>query len=561
VTGYWPEAHLLNRSLKETMPSRVLAIGLDGFEITLAERFMSEGLMPHFARIADRSLRARLDHGADKFSGLAWEHVSVGRAPSDGARWSAVTFDKDRYTARQENSTYRPFLADLPLRSVVADLPYCRLAGAPDVQGFTGWGAHDPGVDPGSRPESLLAEIEQRFGPYPAPEWIYGFVWPSPERTRRASEALTRAVNVRTEVTRWLLGERLPDWDLAIVVASETHSAIEPLWHGVDASHPLHGLPSAAPAAAGLRDVYGAIDNFIGTLADAFPDATLVLFAMHGMGINDADVPVMALLPELLHRHAFGRPHMKQAHWPSRLSDGTPLLGEDDSWEQALADIVPMGNEAAARSGLRGLLDRLSPRRRPAHAPLDNHDPAEMAWMPTTRYQSFWPAMRVFALPSFYDGRIRVNLAGRESRGIVQPGEYHSTLDALTKVLEECRDAITGEPAVAQIIRHEGDPADVGPSQSDMSIFWRGCALGLTHPSLGTIGPVPWRRTGGHSGAHGFVHVSGQGIREGDAAPASSFDVVPTLIALTGAAPLPNLSGRVLPALAYRGEDLAARRP
>jgi predicted AlkP superfamily phosphohydrolase/phosphomutase len=542
------------------MPPRVVVIGLDGFEITLAERFMSEGLMPNFAGIAARSLRARLDHGADKFSGLAWEHVSAGRAPSDGARWSVVTFDKDRYTARQQGTNYRPFLADLALRSVVADLPYCDLGAAPNVQGFTDWGAHDPGVAPASRPESLRLEIEQRFGAYPAPEWIYGFCWPSPERTRLASDALTRAVNIRSEATRWLLAERLPEWDLAIAVVSEPHSAIEPLWHGVDASHPLHGLPSAAPAAAGLRDVYVAVDNLIGTIAGAFPDAVLVLFAMHGMGVNEADVPVMALLPELLHRYAFGRPHMKKGRWTRRLSDGTPLLGEHETWEQAVADIVPMGTRAAPRRGLRGWLDRVTAAPR-AHATIANGDPTAMAWMPATRYQSFWPAMRAFALPSFYDGRIRVNLAGRESRGIVQPGEYRSTQDALAELLEDCRDAVTGERVIAEIIRHDGDPARVGPSQADVTIIWRGSALGLTHPSLGTIGPVPWRRTGGHSGAHGFLHVSGRDIPVGDVARASSFDVVPTVIALTGATAPPNLSGHVLPALAYRAGGLPARRP
>jgi predicted AlkP superfamily phosphohydrolase/phosphomutase len=542
------------------MSPRVLAIGLDGLEITLAERFMSEGLMPHFERISARSLRASLDHGFDKFSGLAWEHVSAGRAPSDGARWSAVTFDKDHYTARQQATTYRPFLADLALRSVVADLPYCDLAAAPNVRGFTAWGAHDPGIEPTSRPEGLLGEIAQRFGAYPAPEWIYGFSWPSPERTRLASDALTRAVNVRAESTRWLLSERIPDWDLAIVVAGETHSAIEPMWHGVDASHPLHGLPSAAPAATGLRDVYRATDNFIGTIAEAFPDATLVLFAMHGMGINDADVPAMALLPELLHRYAFGRPHMRKGRWVGRLSDGTPLLGEHETWEQAVADIVPMGTEVAPRRGLRGWLDRLTGAPH-AHATIATDDPTAMAWMPATRYQSFWPAMRAFSLPSFYDGRIRVNLAGRESRGIVQPSEYRSTVDALVELVEQCRDAITGESVVEEIIPHDGDPALVGPSQADVTVLWRGSALGFTHPSLGTIGPVPWRRTGGHTGAHGFLHVSGSDIPPGDAGRASSFDVVPTLIALAGSTPPPNLSGRVLPALDYRAGGVAARRP
>ena len=56
---------------------RVLALGLDGFEISLAERLMAEGRMPHFARLRARSARFRLDHGPDKFTGLAWEHVST----------------------------------------------------------------------------------------------------------------------------------------------------------------------------------------------------------------------------------------------------------------------------------------------------------------------------------------------------------------------------------------------------------------------------------------------------------------------------------------------------
>ena len=61
-------------------------------------------------------------------------------------------------------------------------------------------------------------------------------------------EDLARAHEREHARWRWLLGERLPDWALALVIVSEAHSAIEGLWHGVDATrHPLHGLPSARP--------------------------------------------------------------------------------------------------------------------------------------------------------------------------------------------------------------------------------------------------------------------------------------------------------------------------
>src|SRR5262249_23719268 len=153
------------------------------------------------------------------------------------------------YTVRQDPTSARPFLAEVAARTVVFDAPYFDLRQAPRVFGLTSWGAHDPGVMPAARPEGLREELGRMFGAYPASDWIYGFTGPSPERTRVLGEALARAVEVRARATRWLLAERFPDWDLALVVVSETHSAIEPLWHGVDASHPLHGIASAAVAA------------------------------------------------------------------------------------------------------------------------------------------------------------------------------------------------------------------------------------------------------------------------------------------------------------------------
>ena len=521
------------------MGQRVLAIGLDGFEITLAERFVGEGLMPHFARLAARSVRYTLDHGADKFSGLAWEHVSSGRAPSDGARWSAVTFDKNHYTARQESTSYRPFLADVPLRSVVFDMPYCDLLAAPNVRGLTSWGAHDPGVAALSTPRGLHTELAKRFGPYPASDWVYGFTWPSPERTRDSAAALVRAVHLRAQAARWLLAERLTDWDLGLVVVSEPHSAIEPLWHGVDTSHPLHGLPSAKPAGEGLRAVYGAVDDLIGTLCEAFPEAIVVPFAMHGMGRNDADVATMVLLPELLHRNTFGRAHMREGNWPGRLPDGTPLMPDGQSWEDAIAELVPRG--APPRAGFPGFVDRLRGWRLGS-----NGSVGALAWMPATRYQGFWPRMPAFALPAYYDGRVRVNLAGREARGTVEATRYRATLDSVATLLAECRDSITGREVVDDIQIHTGDPSIVGPSQSDMTILWRGTALGLDHPRLGRIGPLPWRRTGGHTGDHGFLYILGTSLAPHDAGAGRSFDVVPTMLALAGAKPPPWLSGRVL---------------
>ena len=520
---------------------RILLIGLDAFDVVLAGRFMGEGLLPNFMRLQQQGACFDLDHGRDKYSGLAWEHLSSGVRPRDGGRWSAVTFNKRTYQATQDCTVVRPFLADLAdVKSVIFDFPYFDLSLAPKVRGITSWGAHDPGVAPAARPRGLLQEITERFGPYPAPEWIYGFCWPSAQKAQTAGQALAQATNVRSQASRWLLTERLPDWDLGVVVISESHSAIEPLWHGVDPLHPLHDLDSAPPAATALRIVYSAIDQMIGDLHQSFQDALLVLVAMHGMGPNDSDVPAMALLPELLYRFAFGSAYMRPFEFPASLPDGTPLLDKDTNWDNLLLEGVPRAPHVP-----RKFHQRVARRIRRMVGETTSHD-VDINWMPATRYSHFWPKMSAFALPSFYDGRVRINVAGRESRGTVPAVEYKTVCHQIGDLIAESRNLLNGKPVVSEIYCPKQNPQDVGPSEADIYIIWDGAPLGFSHPRLGNIGPLPYRRTGGHTGKHGFLNVVGGDIPAGHHGLASSFDVVPTIIELLGQPRLPGVSGSSL---------------
>jgi predicted AlkP superfamily phosphohydrolase/phosphomutase len=510
---------------------RVLVIGLDGFEATLAEAMAAEGLLPNWRALAAQSARFKLDHGWAKYTGLAWEHFSAGKSPDDLRNWSAVRFDPATYSVRQDPTTARPFLADCATHAVVFDIPYFDLAQAPNVRGLTSWGAHDPGVAPRSHPASLLEEMTQQFGPYPAPQWIYGFTWPSAEKTQALGRDLRRAVDVRSAAARWLLGKRLPDWDLAVVVVSEAHSVIEPLWHGHDAAHPLHAHPSAPAAREGLRGVYTAIDDMLGKLRADFADATIVLFAMHGMGANEADLPAMFLIPELMYRHAFGRPY---ASTP-RVSNG--MLSEDEVWDRYMYKAVPWPG------GRIGALRKLLRRRdaRPGRAQAGN-----LAWMPAARYATFWPQMKAFALPAYYDGQIRINLAGREAAGIVLRHDYEAVRAEVSRMLRTCRNPLTGEEVIAEIVLPEKAPEALSPTEADLYLTFRPNVTSISHEHLGTIGPVPYRRTGGHTGAWGFLHVSGPTVAPGERGTASSFDVVPTLLDLVAARGAFGLSGQSL---------------
>lgn len=521
--------------------SRVLVVGLDGYEATLGNRLMAEGLLPNLAALRQRSACFLLDHGSAKRTGLAWEHVSSGLAPDDGHRWAAVHFDATTYAVRQRPTTFRPFVTELTARTVVFDFPYFDLAQAPTARGAVSWGAHDPGVPAISRPAELYDEIYARFGRYPANEYIYGFVWPSAVKAKKMADALIHATRLRRDIALWLFSERLPDWELCVVVVSEFHSAAEALWHGIDPEHPLHDLPSAPAAAEGLRGVYVAADKMIGDLVSAFPDATVVAFNLHGMGPNDSDVGSMLLLAELMYRYSFGKPNLREENW--RVNPrGIPLFDEHQRWDDDFGALLREHPPLVAR-----VVDRARRVMRGEHSDIAQPGDLPVTWMPATKYSAFWRSMRAFALPSFYDGRIRINLKGREAAGKVAPGDYARFCIELETILRECRDVISGRPAVRGIERFRGsDPLRLDATDADLIVLWNGPVLGVVHPTLGKVGPYPYRRTGGHTGPAGMAYFAGDGISPGDHGTASAFDVVPTVIELLGERRPARLSGRSL---------------
>ncbi len=538
------------------MGARVLLLWLDGYDPAVGDALMAEGRLPRLQRLRDASARFALDHGAARWTGLAGEHLSTGLSADDAGRQSALHFDAAHYTIWQEGTSRAPFTASLRARTVVFDATYFDLERAPDTRGLVHWGAHDPGVKPASRPAGLHEELKQRFGPYPE-QWIYGYVWPSPARAKAMGDALAAAARLRGEAARWLLAERLPDWDLAIVVSGELHSAAEALWHGYDRDHPLHRMPSAGPAGAGFIAVYEAVDRMVGRLGDAFPDAALVVCSLHGMGPNNSDVPSMVLLPELLFRYRFGESLMTgRPEWAAG-PDMMPSLPETAAWWPGL---LKQGFRQPEHWSL-----RLKRRARPAEAapiwPEDGSNTARISVDPicATWYRRFWPAMRAFALPSYYDGRVRVNLVGRESEGRVPRWAYNFALNAIERLVRGCRDIRTGEPVVAAIdLPARRDPYALDAASADMLILWRSSPVGFVHERFGRIGPVPPQRPGGHTGGQGMAYLCGNGLGPGDYGVRSAFDVVPTVIDLLGEAKPAEISGASLLPAASEPLRLAA---
>jgi predicted AlkP superfamily phosphohydrolase/phosphomutase len=529
--------------------NKVLVVGLDGFDIEFARPLLEAGQLPTLQGLEDRGASFLLEHGAATRTGLAWEHYASGMSPETAGRSSVVELREHTYDAVQRGSQFEPSFAALDASVVVFDPPYTDITSAPRARGVVGWGAHDPGVVLTSNPPTLRDELDARFEPYPAASWTYESPWPSVERTAEMCAALVEGVEARSAAARWVLTERCADWDLAVVVTGEAHSAAEGLWHGVDPNHPLHTHASAGVAAAGMADLYRAIDTMLGALIDETHPTTVVAFSMGGMGSNNSDVPSMVLLPELMHRWSTGAALLEVPDAWSAEPTTCPLLAPDEDWGTEVGKCYPTRSSrlrAGAKKVVPARARKLLRRLRPARAAVTAGADQDLEWMPASWYRSQWPTMRAFALPSYYDGRVRVNLAGREPAGTVADDEYTAVLDEVEALVSACRNPATGEPVVRSFTRAARDPHTLQRSDADLVIQWSDPTCAFDHPLLGMIGPLPIRRTGGHTGRYGFAVLAGEGIAPGDGGIRSAFDVNPTITALLGLDPNPELDGTSL---------------
>ncbi len=549
---------------------RVAALGLDAAEVTLIGQLLDDGKLPHLAALRARALECRLDNVVTYRSELPWTQFATGRRAADLGYWGTVAFDPGSYRATVAGALdASPFWERPDLRSIVFDVPHTVLRPHVDGLQVTAWGAHSPEYPRASLPAGLLTWIDDRFGTHPAFANDSDPGWYSQEYLDNLLDALRTGAHRRIDILEWLL-EREPSADFLLATMSESHSGGHHLWHGVDPAHPLAATSFARMARERVTDLYRTLDECVGRFVDlAGRDAIVVVFALHGMQSNGNDLPSLVLLPELLHRHRFGRPALRgpdPAAW--RASGTHPVIpGPAESWIGYMAERNVFGAADRARNfAKRALPPRLLDRARvaigrparplgPLTTPIPSEDPRGLSdlalgardpdYQIVWRYHRYWRDMRAFALPSFSDGHVRVNVRGREHDGVVDPDDFRAACDEVIDLVAACRDARTGEPVLAEAARLRDHPDDDGPA-ADIVLMWAGIADAFEHPQLGTIGPFPYCRTGEHSPT-GFSFIAGPGIARDDLGRRPADDLAPTILSLLGRTPDRELAGTPLP--------------
>ena len=528
------------------MKHPVIAIGLDGVDPSLLEKWMSQGHLPNISRLREQGVYTRLETSNYYISEAAWPTLLSGCLPQQTGHWTTVKYNPNTYDVKQSplysSTEYPPFYTMAERRVAIFDVPKVTFFGVNGIQ-VLGWGSR-ANINKAhlSEPASLFQELVDRYGEFPLHQEDVNVL--DLAALDRLEKNLKTAVSRRTAICLDLL-QREP-WDLFLTVFSETHYAAHSLWHLSQPDHPLHQTLGKRFKSDVLLEVFQSVDEAIGKILSSVPkQAHIVLFTDCSTSANVTDVPSMMLLPEFMYRFNFpgkcGIASGKAGTKPKPPLTGTlakrgwlgmawKLKHETNPLKRFLRPKLPntLFNLLEPCFGVSKQLDLLSP----FELQLQSHP---LHYQPAVWYKLFWSQMKAFALPSFSDGRIRINLQGRDACGIVPRSHYDALCDQLEQKLYQLTDARTGKPLVEKVLRTRS-PSDDNHKlpDADLVVTWQDEQVTdvVDSPEFGRIGPVPFFRTGGHRPG-GFLLAQGPKIPAGTSLPGGhSIDIAPTILQL-----------------------------
>lgn len=544
------------------MKNPVIAIGLDAADPILMEKWMSQGHLKNLNSLIKQGAYTSLT-GLDYYKAeTPWTNFLTGCVPQTTGYWGGIKLKENTYNVENiqayDYQEYPPFYAlGDDYRVAIFDPPKGTLSDSVNGIQVLAWGAHSPGTPSHSLPENILPELNQRHGKHPALHKDHGDWWDK-AYLERLLKALKTGISRRVDICQDFLQQE--NWDLFLTVFSEPHSAGHDFWFMSQNDHPLYEYTHKNKIAEEpLLEVFEAVDNAIGEILTKAPEnAHIVIFSVHGSDNNTTDVASMFLLGEFLYRWNFPG---KVAIAPGKLGTTPPpprLKPRRKTWAGEVWQLKHDPNllrrwlRMSLPSKYHVYIDRfLGTSQQPDLASAQKlqamSDP--FYWQPVSWYKPFWSQMKAFALPSFSEGYIRINLKGREPEGIVEPAEYDAVCEELIQDLHKIINPRNGKPVVKQVIRtsqHTTEDKSKLPS-ADLIVEWEDTPTDvIDHPQCGRIGPVPYRRTGSHR-SRGFLTIKSPNITPGSSLPkGDSIDIAPTILELMGA-PIPeHLQGKSL---------------
>jgi predicted AlkP superfamily phosphohydrolase/phosphomutase len=494
---------------------------LDAADPALIERWTDDGSLPALKNLRERGAYGRLASPAEWMTGSTWPTFYTGRNPANHGFYNYLVWRAETMTTEPPAAdwmTLRPFWRDLkePAGPVVIAIDAPLTYGVEPFNGkeIVSLGTHDSLIPMSGYPPEFVHEIRSRFGEEMLSNERYTLQ--SKREFRETRDQVIQVAGRVCDLCVELIAKE--PWDLFLASFASVHRAGHRLWALHNITDRLNDA-ERAELSDGLRQVYQAADRAVGRMLKAAgPDTTVLVFSLHGMGANSSKT---ILLPEMLRRV---------------LTEDTGDRVRPSGWLQQARELIPASIRHHVKSRL----------------PLHLRHRLTAFWR---QYETDWSATRAFSMLSDMQGWIRINLKGRESRGIVEPAQFDDLCERIAVGLRSFVDVQTNEPIVSNIVRtgqvFEGEKLDRLP---DLIVQWSATpSAGLqaiVSPLYGRIDwPTPGRNPEGRSGNHrsqGMLIAAGAGIKSGNIAGAHTLDLAPTMLALLGQ-PVPrSMEGKPL---------------
>jgi predicted AlkP superfamily phosphohydrolase/phosphomutase len=519
------------------MPSRLLVLGIDAASPALLRRWAAEDKLPALRRCMDSGLHGPVEGLPGFYVGSTWPSFSTGLNPARHGFYRIEqlrpgTYEFFRPLEESGGVGGVPFwkaASDAGRRVAVLDVPLTRVEEKLNGLQVVEWGGHDSVFGFHASSPRLMNEVLSIAGEYPLPSDC------DEQRTsaqdfERFLQALERAIESKAKLTRALLARE--PWDLFVQVFTESHCVGHQCWHIHDPSHPAHDPELLRALGDPLERVYRALDRAIDQILQGAGDGHVLVVAAHGMSSYRG---AQFLLPEVLYRLGAAVPPSQPPPHPGPAAATRQMA-------RTLWRTLP----AAAQEALRPFRDRIEP-----EGPAGGRSPlrADLGRSPCFPVPNGMPV-----------GGIRLNLIGREPRGVLRPGaEADQFCETLRRELLSIVDVRTGRPLVASVERtkdlYAGERLAALP---DLLVEWsatptgskahaggRGATVRASSPRIGEIeGSNAYVRTGEHLPTGMFLWT-GPGVPARERERVSVMDFHPTLCRLLGA-PAPAVDGRIL---------------
>jgi len=509
------------------MSKKVLFIGLDGATFDVLDPLIAKGLMPRLQKFTSEGVRGLLETTIPPITPTAWVSWMTGKNPGKHGvfefllrrKGTGALPDTPVNSRSRDGLPFWDLLGQMGKQAIVTNVPCtyppAMVNGVMISDFLTPRGRRDFAF-----PESLIEEVEGRFGPYE----LYITEVYSPGNVDKILDQLFTELEYKTKVNLYLMEQY--GWDVFATHYWSTDRFQHELWHLLDESHTLFDNREHQANIKRINEYWRTVDSTLGQLFDAAPDdSTVYIGSDHGFGPIEKFLcfNVWLINEGLLVLKKDAMTLFKRAVFRMGL---TPDLAYRSAMKLGFAHLrLSVG--VTNRSKLMKFANMMM-------LSLEDVD---------------WSRTVAFSKGNY--GQIFLNLRGRDQHGIVEPGaEYEKIMNQVIEKLRGLTDPDTRKPLIGPIWRREDLYSGPHIEESPDIQF---LPADMTNKPLGTldltsnkfITPV-YGNSGDHR-MHGVMLGRGPEIRRGAQIDgARIIDYAPTILHSFGVEIPADMDGRVL---------------